>query len=111
MAMQYLTLDEALALHKYSVERFGGSSDLLNRGKLEALLAAPMQNVFDTELYPDVWSTAAILAFSLIKNHAFIDGNKPPPLTFAHVATILIPSFLKFSPAVFQTGEAFHLSN
>lgn len=76
MVMQYLSIDEVIALHKYSVERFGGSSDLLNRGKLEASLAAPMQNVFDTELYPDVWSKAAILGFSLIKNHAFIDGNK-----------------------------------
>ena len=76
MAMQYLSIDEVIALHKYSVERFGGSSDLLNHGKLEASLAAPMQNVFDTELYPDIWSKATILGFSVIKNHAFIDGNK-----------------------------------
>lgn len=76
MAMQYLSIDEVIALHKYSVERFGGSSDLLNHGKLEASLAAPMQNVFDTELYPDIWSKAAILGFSLIKNHACFDGNK-----------------------------------
>jgi len=74
--MRYLSIDEVLALHEYTVERFGGSFGLLDRGKLEASVAAPMQNVFDTELYPDLWSKAAILFFLLIKNHCFIDGNK-----------------------------------
>jgi len=74
--MRYLTIDEVIALHEYAVERFGGSFGLIDRGKLEASVAAPMQNVFDTELYPDLWSKAAILFFLLIKNHCFIDGNK-----------------------------------
>jgi len=65
--MRYLSIDEVLALHEYAVERFGGSFGLLDRGKLEASIAAPMQNVFDTELYPDLWSKAAILFFLLIK--------------------------------------------
>ena len=74
--MRYLSIDDVLALHEYAVERFGGSFGLLDRNKLEASVAAPMQNVFDTELYPDLWSKAAILFFLLIKNHCFIDGNK-----------------------------------
>ncbi len=74
--MRYLTIDEVITLHEYAVERFGGSLGLVDRGKLEASVAAPMQNVFDTELYPDLWSKAAILFFLLIKNHCFIDGNK-----------------------------------
>lgn len=74
--MRYLTIDEVITLHEYAVERFGGSLGLVDRGKLEASVAAPMQNVFDTELYPDLWSKAAILFFLLIKNHWFIDGNK-----------------------------------
>ena len=76
MAIRYLTIDEVIALHDYAVERFGGSLGLTDRGKLEASIAAPMQNVFGTELYPDLWSKAAILFFLLIKNHPFIDGNK-----------------------------------
>lgn len=54
MAMQYLTIDEVMALHDYAVERFGGSLGLTDRGKLEASIAAPMQNVFGTELHPDL---------------------------------------------------------
>ena len=30
----------------------------------------------ETELYPNLTDKAASLAFSLIKNHLFIDGNK-----------------------------------
>jgi death-on-curing protein len=76
MAIRYLTIDEVIALHDYAVERFGGSLGLTDRGKLEAPIAAPMQDVFGTELYPDLLSKAAILFFLLIKNHPFIDGNK-----------------------------------
>ncbi|GEM_PF-7058081 len=43
MTIRYLTIEEVLALHDYAVERFGGSFGLLDYGKLEASLAAPMQ--------------------------------------------------------------------
>jgi len=32
--------------------------------------------MFGEELYPDIFSKAAILFFSLIMNHPFLDGNK-----------------------------------
>jgi len=32
--------------------------------------------MFGEELYPDVFSKAAILYYLLIKNHPFLDGNK-----------------------------------
>lgn len=76
MSICYLTVEEVIALHDYAVQRFGGTSGLADRGKLEASLATPAQNVFGAELYPDLWSKGAILFFLLIKNHAFIDGNK-----------------------------------
>ena len=34
------------------------------------------QTFADTELYPSLLEKAAHLGFSLIKNHAFVDGNK-----------------------------------
>jgi prophage maintenance system killer protein len=49
MAIRYLTIDEVITLHDHAVERFGGSLGLTDRGKLEAPIAAPMQNVFGTE--------------------------------------------------------------
>ncbi|MDZ7269571.1 MAG: type II toxin-antitoxin system death-on-curing family toxin [candidate division KSB1 bacterium] len=76
MSITYLTIDEVIALHDYAIRRFGGAGGLADRGKLEASIAAPIQNVFGTELYPDLWSKAAVLFFLLIKNHPFTDGNK-----------------------------------
>jgi len=76
LSMRYLSVDDVLTLHNYAIERFGGSSGLASLGRLEASLAAPMQTMFGQELYPDLWSKAAILCYLLIKNHPFVDGNK-----------------------------------
>jgi len=32
--------------------------------------------MFGEELYPDIFAKAAILVYSLVKNHPFVDGNK-----------------------------------
>jgi len=37
---------------------------------------APFQSVFGQDAYPTVYEKAARLAFGIINNHAFIDGNK-----------------------------------
>lgn len=72
----YVSVEETISLHKYAVQRFGGSRGIRDRGSLEAALAAPKQTMLKKELYPNIWSKAAILILSLIKNHPFVDGNK-----------------------------------
>lgn len=71
-----ISLDEALLVHKKSIEKFGGSHGVFDLGKLESALGRPMQS-FDGEwLYPTIIEKAAALGESIIKNHPFIDGNK-----------------------------------
>lgn len=36
----------------------------------------PQQTVFGSDAYPDIHTKAAAMLHSLIRNHAFIDGNK-----------------------------------
>jgi death on curing protein len=43
---------------------------------LESAAARPQTSVFGTEAYPDVWSKAAALGHSLIRNDPLVDGNK-----------------------------------
>lgn len=43
---------------------------------IESALALPKQYFGETELYPSLIEKAAILCFSIIANHPFIDGNK-----------------------------------
>ena len=43
---------------------------------LESALNASFQIFDDTEVYPSIQQKAARLGFGLVKNHAFVDGNK-----------------------------------
>ena len=70
-AVQYLTVDEVLAMHRALVERFGGPAGVRDLGLLESALYRPR-----TGYYQDLTEMAAALFESLLMNHPFIDGNK-----------------------------------
>ncbi len=74
--MSYLSAEEVLAIHALIIERFGGLHGIRDLGLLESAVARPQSGFGDFEAYPTVWDKAAVLAHSLIKNHAFLDGNK-----------------------------------
>lgn len=50
--------------------------NVLDRGKLEAALAAPLQTFGGKLLVPSTVERAALLLIGLVKAHAFSDGNK-----------------------------------
>jgi death-on-curing protein len=74
--MRYLTLDEVLELHRLALQQAGGAAGLRDLNALESAVAQPYMAFGGQDLYPTVVEKAAALAFSLIKNHPFIDGNK-----------------------------------
>ncbi len=74
--MIYLTLEEILILHNLQIEKFGGSLGIRDIRLLESAIYRPHTTFGGVELYPDIFTKAAALAHSIIKNHAFIDGNK-----------------------------------
>lgn len=74
--MRYLTLGEVLALHQRILQQTGGGAGLRDLGALEAAIGQPRQSFGGADLYPDLASKAAILAYTLIQNHPFVDGNK-----------------------------------
>lgn len=61
--MKYLTTEDVLLLHHLSIEKSGGSHGLRDAGPGE-------------DLFPTLFDKAGALCHSLIKNHAFVDGNK-----------------------------------
>lgn len=71
-----LTKQQVILLHKDVIAQSGGSSEIRDEGLLESALNAPFQTFAEEELYPTVIEKAARLGYSLIKNHAFVDGNK-----------------------------------
>ncbi|MBL8796437.1 MAG: type II toxin-antitoxin system death-on-curing family toxin [Planctomycetia bacterium] len=74
--MIYLTTTEVLELHARLVIQSGGASGLRDAGLLDSAVAQPMMSFGGQELYPTLGAKAAALGFSLLKNHAFQDGNK-----------------------------------
>ena len=74
--IEYLSIDQILAVHRAQVGRFGGGTGIRDRGALEAAAARPSATFDGEDLYPDLASKAAALMHSLVQNHPFIDGNK-----------------------------------
>ena len=69
--VQFLTLDEAIAIHERLIEVFGGPAGIRDPGLLESALYRPQ-----TGYYPNLIGMAAALFESLLMNHPFVDGNK-----------------------------------
>ena len=74
--MRYLTLSEVLELHRLAIEQSGGADGIRDQGGLESAVAQPATTYTGQDLYPGVVEKAASLCFSLVMNHAFVDGNK-----------------------------------
>jgi len=73
---QFLTLDEALAIHAHQIARYGGALGVRDRGLLESALAMPAATFAGDYLHPSLPEQAAAYLFHLVKNHPFVDGNK-----------------------------------
>ena len=71
-----LTKGQIIILHTHLIKETGGIDGIRDESILESAIAAPFQTFGDQELYPSVQQKAARLGYGLIKNHAFIDGNK-----------------------------------
>lgn len=71
-----ILLEDILQIHKYSIEKYGGSHGLRDSGLLESTIARPFQTFGGEDLYTSIFEKAAALGESLIINHPFIDGNK-----------------------------------
>ena len=71
-----ITKEKALELHAVMARHTGGSTGLREEGLLLSALESPFSGFGDMEFYPTIEEKAARLGYSLIANHAFVDGNK-----------------------------------
>lgn len=74
--MILLTVEEVLMLHDKLLAATGGLPGLRDRGLLESAVLSVDAGFEDVEQYTTVEEKAARLAFALISNHPFADGNK-----------------------------------
>jgi death-on-curing protein len=78
--MNYLTKDELLDIHAFILDRYGGRMGIASQDRLTSVLDAPRQIMFGVELYPDLPSKAAALAFLILKSHPFVGANEATAL-------------------------------
>lgn len=74
--MIVLSKEQVIALHTQLIAETGGLDGIRDDSLLESALNAPFQSFDGIDVFPSIQQKAARLAFGLIKNHAFIDGNK-----------------------------------
>ena len=74
--MKGLSERQILLLHDHLIQETGGSPGLRDKGLLRSALAAPFQSFGGVDVFPSLQQKAARLAYGLIKNHPFVDGNK-----------------------------------
>jgi len=85
----FLTLDEALEIHRDQVTRHGGSEGIRDIGLLNSALAMPAATFGGQFLHSDLYEMVAAYLFHLVQNHPFIDGNKRVGAAAANVFLFL----------------------
>ena len=68
--------EKVLLLHQILAEATGGSVGVRDEGLLDSALEAAFAGFGDKEFYPTKEEKGARLGYTLISNHAFVDGNK-----------------------------------
>lgn len=71
-----LSKEKVVSLHKLVSEQTGGDVNLRDDGLLQSAVVGAFQTFDGVDLYPTAEEKGARLGFSLISNHAFVDGNK-----------------------------------
>ena len=71
--IEYLDVDDLVGL---AASMLGEPPPIRDLGLLAAAAARPGASAFGDDAYPDLWSKAAALLHSIVKNPPLVDGNK-----------------------------------
>jgi len=71
-----LTRRQVVLLHEQMLAATGGLPGIRDENLLDSALAAPYATFDEVEFFPSVQTKAARLAYGLVANHPFNDGNK-----------------------------------
>jgi len=71
-----LNKEQVKVLHKRMIIATGGSDGIRDEFLLDSALSSPYQTFDGVELYPSATAKIARIAYSLVCNHPFVDGNK-----------------------------------
>ena len=76
MSLGFLTIEDVLEIHALQLARYGGADGLRDQGLLESALAQPQASFGGDFVHEGLFAMAAAYLFHIVRNHAFVDGNK-----------------------------------
>ena len=69
MTPEFLSLAEALEIHRDQIERYGGNTGIRDLGLLQSALAMPAAGFGERYLHTDLFEMAAAYLFHIVQNH------------------------------------------
>ena len=95
--IRFLTVKQVKAIHQQQILDFGGSSGVLDEGKLESAVFRA-QNLANYNPEATIYDLAASLGWGVANNHAFVDGNK-------RTAFVVMAVFLQINEILLTASE------
>lgn len=86
--MRHFDKNKVLLLQQLIIESTGGTAGVRDFDLLDSALNSCYQTFDGKELYPTKEEKGARLGFTLVSNHAFVDGNK-------RIGVLVMLSFLE----------------
>lgn len=101
MPLVYLTIEQAIEIHRKTVEVSGGGTlEHLDMGRLESVL----EHIQNDDYYPTFEEKLTHLFFSACKFHCFADGNKRIAISLT-AQFLLLNGYLYVMDSFFQDME------
>ena len=92
-------VEKVKLLHQLMAEATGGSVGVRDEDLLDSALESAFATFGGEELYPGKEEKATKIGFSLISNHAFVDGNK-------RIGVYVMLSFLELNGIRIEATDA-----
>jgi death-on-curing protein len=98
--MNYLTVEEIIAIHNEVIKETGGHEGIISQGNLDFIVS-------QMHILHDIVRKATILLYGILINHPFLDGNKRTALE--SMKTFLSINGRKFSASEEELWDKLHL--
>lgn len=76
MKINFLNLDELIAIHTHQIHAYGGLHGIRDLKLLESAIGYPQAMFAQEYLHHNIYRMAAAYMYAITKNHPFLDGNK-----------------------------------
>ncbi|MGX3098877.1 type II toxin-antitoxin system death-on-curing family toxin [Helicobacter sp. 23-1046] len=85
--MNYLSLEDAIALHDKMIEVMGGLQGF--ESSRVGYLESALEHIKNDDFYPNFLDKLTHLVFCCVKFHPFLDGNKRSAILIARVFVLI----------------------